>query len=411
MTIHTDLPERILSAQRNAMLKKNVENENLGRLLKQIFEFRSDGTRCDDNRVWLPRFGGLRDLIMHESHNSKYSIHPGSDKMYQDLKKMYWWPNMKAEIAKYVSQCLTCAEVKAEHQKPFGKLVQPEIPVWKWENITMDFVSGLPKTSSGYDLIWVIVDRFWESLQKALGTRLDMSTAYHPQTDGQSKRTIQMLEDMLRACVIDFGNSWDRHLPLSEVGESQLTGPEMIRETTKKIVMIKNRLLTARSRQKSYAHKRRNPLEFKVGDMVLLKVSLWKGVVRFGKRGKLSPRFVGPFKIIDKVGPVAYTLKLPDEMKEIHNTFHVSNLRKCLAKEDLVVLMDETKVDDKLNFVEELIEIVDREVKRLKKVRIPIVKVRWNSRRGPEFTWEREDEFKSKYPHLYKGKDEVVKSS
>ncbi|GKA59817.1 putative reverse transcriptase domain-containing protein [Tanacetum coccineum] len=358
------------------MLKKNVENENLGRLLKQIFEFRSDGTRCVDNQVWLPRFGGLRDLIMHESHNSKYAIHPGSDKMYQDLKKMYWWPNMKDEITKYVSQCLTCAKVKAEHQKPFGKLVQPEIPVWKWENITMDFVSGLPKTSSGYDSIWVIVDSIKAAPFEALYER-------------KCKSPI----------------CW------SEVGESQLTGPEMIRETTEKIVMIKNHLLTARSRKKSYAHKRMNPLEFKVGDMVWLKVSLWKGVVRFGRRGKLSPCFVGPFKIVDKVGPVAYTLKLPDEMKGIHNTFHVSNLRKCLAKEDLVVPMDETKVDDKLNFVEELIEIVDREVKRLKKVRIPIVKVRWNSRRGSEFTWEREDEFKSKYPHLFKGKDEVVKSS
>ncbi|GKD55959.1 putative reverse transcriptase domain-containing protein, partial [Tanacetum coccineum] len=151
-------------------------------------------------------------------------------------------------------------------------LQQPEIPVWKWERIMMDFVSRLPRTPSG-------------SLQKALGINLDMGTAYRPQTDGQSERTIQMLEDMLRACVIDFGNSWDRHLPLSEVGDSQLTGLELIRDTTEKIVHIKNRLLTARSRQKSYADRRLKPLEFEVGDMVLLKVSPWKGAVRFGKRG------------------------------------------------------------------------------------------------------------------------------
>ncbi|GJZ48698.1 putative reverse transcriptase domain-containing protein [Tanacetum coccineum] len=216
-------------------------------------EPRADGTLCLNGRSWLPCYGDLRTVIMHESHKSKYSIHPGSDKMYQDMKKLYWWPNMKANIATYVSKCLTCAKVKAEHQRPSGLLVQPDIPQWKWDNITMDFVTKLPKSSQGYDTIWVIVDRltksaifvpmretdpmeklarmylkevvtrhgipvliicdrdprfasnFWRSLQKALGTNLDMSTAYHPQTDGQSERTIQTLEDMLRAYAIDFG--------------------------------------------------------------------------------------------------------------------------------------------------------------------------------------------------------------
>ncbi|GJX19995.1 putative reverse transcriptase domain-containing protein [Tanacetum coccineum] len=363
---------------------------------------------------------------MHESHKSKYSIHPGSDKMYQDLKLLYWWPNMKADIATYVSKCLTCAKVKAEHQKPSGLLQQPEIPVWKWERITMDFVSGLPRTPSGYDTIWVIVDRLTKSahflpmkkmdsmekltrlsLQEALGTNLDMSTAYHPQTDGQSERTIQTLEDMLRACVIDFGSSWDRHLPLvefsynnsyhasikaapyealygrkcrspvcwSEVGDSQLTGPELIRDTTEKIVQIKNRLLAARSRQKSYADKRLKPLEFEVGDMVLLKVSPWKGIVLFGKYGKLSPRYIEPFKILARVGPVAYTLELLEKLKGIHSTFHVLNLKKCLAEGDVVVPMDEIQLDDKLHMIEEPVEVVDREVKRLKQSRIPIVKI------------------------------------
>ncbi|GJS63999.1 putative reverse transcriptase domain-containing protein [Tanacetum coccineum] len=354
-------------------------------------------------------------------------------------------------------------------------------PEWKWEKITMDFVSGLPRTPSGYDSIWVIVDRliksahflpmkktdsieklaqlylkeivckhavptsiisdrnslftsrFWKSLQEAMGTQLDMSTAYHPKTDGQSERTIQTLEDMLRACVIDFGSSWDRHLPLfkfsynnsyhvsikvapfealygrkcrspvcwSEVGDSQLTGPEMVRETTEKIVQIKNRLLTARSRQKSYADVRRKPMEFQVGDMVMLKVSPWKGVIRFGKRGKLSPRYIGPFKIIERIGPVAYKLELPDKLRGIHNTFHVSNLKKCLADENLVIPLEEIQLDDKLHFIEEPVEIMDREVKQLKQSRIPIVKVRWNSRRGPEYTWEREDFFKRNYPHLF----------
>ncbi|GKB69772.1 putative reverse transcriptase domain-containing protein [Tanacetum coccineum] len=315
---------------------------------------------------------------------------------------------MKVEIATYVSKCLTCAKVKAEHQKPSGLLQQPEILERKWEKITMDFVSVLPRTPSGYDSIWVIVDRltksahflsikktdsieklsqlylkeivcvpvtiisdrdshfasgFWRSLQKALGTDVNMSTTYHPEMDGQSERIIQMLEDMLRACVIDFGSSWDRHLPLvefsynnsyhasikaasfealygrkcrspicwSEVRDSQLTGPKMIRETTEKIIQIKKRLLTARSRQKSYADVRRKPLEFNVGDMVMLKVSPWKGVINFGKHGKLSPWYVGSFKVIDRIGHVAYKLELPGELRGIHNTFHVSNLKKCLA--------------------------------------------------------------------------------
>ncbi|GKA39192.1 putative reverse transcriptase domain-containing protein [Tanacetum coccineum] len=280
------------------------------------------------------------------------------------------------------------------------------------------------------------------SLQKALGTNLDMSTAYRPQTDGQCERTIQMLKDMLRASVIDFGNSWDQHLPLvelsynnsyhtsikaapyealyrrkcrshvcwSEVGDSQLTGPELIRDTTEKIVHIKNRMLTARSRQKSYADRRLKPLEFEVGDMVLLTVSPWKGVVRFGKRGKLSPRYVGPFKIIARVGPVAYTLEFPKEFQGIHSTFHVSNLKKCLVEGDVIVPMEEIQLDDKLHTIEELVEIVDKEVKRLKQSRIPIVKVRWNSQRGPEFTWEREDQIKKKYPHLFTSKEKAKRA-
>ncbi|GJR54209.1 putative reverse transcriptase domain-containing protein [Tanacetum coccineum] len=275
--------------------------------------------------------------------------------------------------------------------------------------------------------------RFWQSMQEVLGTRLDMSTAYHPQTDGQSERTIQTLEDMLRACVLDFGGSWDVHLPLvefsynnsyhssvrcapfealygrkcrspimwAEVGEGQLIGPELVQETTEKISQIKDRLKAARDRQKSYADKRRKPLEFSVGDYVLLKVSPWKGVVRFGKKGKLAPRFVGPFEIIEKVGPVAYRLDLPEELNGVHDTFHVSNLKKCLADPTLKVPLDEIRVDAKLNFMEEPVEILEREFKKLKRSRIAIVKVRWNSKCGPEFTWEREDQMKLKYPHLF----------
>ncbi|GJS35093.1 putative reverse transcriptase domain-containing protein [Tanacetum coccineum] len=274
---------------------------------------------------------------------------------------------------------------------------------------------------------------FWKSLHKALGTRLDMSTAYHPETDGQSERTIQTLEDMLRACVLDFGKGWDKHLPLvefsynnsyhtsikaapfealygrkcrspicwAEVGDSQLTGPEIIHETTERIVQIKSHIQATRDRQKSYADVRRKPLKFQVGDKVMLKVSPWKGVIRFGKRGKLNPRYIRPFKIIAKVGTVAYRLELPEKLSRVHSTFHVSKFKKCMADEPLAIPLDEIQVDDKLNFIEEPVEVMDREVKRLKQSRIPIVKVRWNSKRGPEFTWEREDQMQKKYPHLF----------
>ncbi|GKD57598.1 putative reverse transcriptase domain-containing protein, partial [Tanacetum coccineum] len=251
---------------------------------------------------------------------------------------------------------------------------------------------------------------------EALGTNLDMSTAYHPQIDGQSERTIQTLEGMLRACVIDFRSSWDRHLPLvefsysnsyhasikaapyealygrkcrlhvcwSEVGDSQLTGPELIRDTTEKIVQIKNRLLAAHSRQKSYADKRLKPLEFEVG---------YNGYCYK--------------KVLARIGPVAYTLELPEELKGIRSTFHVSNLKECLAEGEVVVPLEEIQLDDKLHMIEEPVEIVDKEVKRLKQSRIPIVKVHWNSQRGPEFTWEREDQIKKKYHHLFTSKDKA----
>ncbi|GJR77053.1 putative reverse transcriptase domain-containing protein [Tanacetum coccineum] len=300
----------------------------------------------------------------------------------------YWWPNMKADISTYVSKCLTCAKVKAEHQKMSELLQQPEILVWKWERITMDF--------------------------EALGTDLDMSIAYHPQTDGQTERTIQTLEDVFHASVAPYealyGQKCRSPVCWSEVGDSQLTGPELIRDTTEKIVQIKNRLLTSRRRQKSYANRRAKLLEFEVGDTVLLKVSPWKGTMCFRKCEKLSPRYIRPFKILARVGPVAYTLEFPEELKGIHNTFHVLNLKKCLAKGDIVVPMEEIQLDDKLHMIKEPVEIVDIEVKQLKQSQISIVKVRWNSQRGPKFTWEREDQIKKKYPHLFKSKDEARKA-
>ncbi|GJU71197.1 putative reverse transcriptase domain-containing protein [Tanacetum coccineum] len=355
----------------------------VGGIVKKL-EPHADGTLCLNGRSWIPNIGNLREVIMHESHKSKYSIYPGSDKMYQDLKKLYWWPNMKAEIATYVSKCLTCAKVKVEYYKPFGLLVQPVIPVWKWENITMDFVSKLPKTSSGQDTIWVIVDRltksahflpmketdsveklmrqylrevvskhgvpvliisdldskftsrFWQSLNKALGTQLYMSTAYHLQTDGQSEKTIQTLEDMMRACVIDFGKGWDRHLPLVEFSYNNS------HHTSIKFAPFK--ALYGHKYQEGYSSRSQHFPWFKFEEVlprvsglgyVMLKVSPWKGMIRFGKWEKLNPCYIGPFKVLAKVGTVAYRLELLDQLSYVHSTFHVSNLKKCYTDEPL----------------------------------------------------------------------------
>ncbi|GJR87622.1 putative reverse transcriptase domain-containing protein [Tanacetum coccineum] len=369
MIISLDLPKQILNAQTEAQKPKNLKNEDVGGMIrkdipKEKLEPCTDRTLCLNGRSWLPCYGDLRTVIMHESHKSKYSIHPGSDKMYQDIKKLYWWPNMKADIAKYVNKCLTCVRVKAEHQRPSGFLVQPEIPQWKWDNITMDFITKLPKETDPMEKL----ERMYLN-EKALGTNLDMSTAYHPQTDGQSERTIQTLEDMLRACVIDFGNGWCRSTVCwAEVGQVQLTGPEIVQETTKNVIQIKQRMQAARDRKKSYTDLKRKPMEFQVGG--------W-------------------------VGFVAYKLELPQELSRVHNTFHVSNLKKCYSDEPLVVPLEGLHVMTRSSLWYGTIEIMDREVKRLNQSCIPIVKVRWNSRRGPEFTWERKDQFQKKYPHLF----------
>ncbi|GJW22855.1 putative reverse transcriptase domain-containing protein [Tanacetum coccineum] len=254
--------------------------------------------------------GDVRTLIMDEAHKSKYSVHPGADKMYYDLRDRYWWSGIKKDIAIYVSRCLTCLKVKAEHQRPSGLLHQPEIPEWKWDGIAMDFVTKLPRISSEHDTIWVIVDRLTKS-------------AYF----------LPMREDykMDRLARLYLNEIGARHgVPISIISDRDSRFTSRARNT-EKISQIKDRLKAARDHQKSYANKRRKPLESSVGDYVLLKVSPWKGVVRFGKKGKLAPRFVRPFEIIEKVGLIAYRLGLPEEMNGVHDTFHVSNLKKCLA--------------------------------------------------------------------------------
>ncbi|GJX20577.1 putative reverse transcriptase domain-containing protein [Tanacetum coccineum] len=396
MVIQPGIKGMIMAAQSEAFKQEKLLAEKLHGLDQQM-EMKEDESLYFMDRIWVPLVGD-----------------------------MYWWPRMKRDIATYVSKCLTCSKVKAEHQRPSGLLQQPEIPEWKWDKIAMDFITKLPKTKSGHDTIWVIVDWLTKSAH-FLATREDYRTerlaklyideivvrhvvpvSIISDRDGR-ERTIQTLKDMLRACVIDFGGNWDVHLPLAEssynnsyhssircapfealhgrkcrspvlwaeIGESSLIGPELVQETTDKVVLIKENLKAARDRQKSYADNRRKPLEFEVGDRVLLKVSPWKGVIRFGKKGKLASRYVGPFEILERIGP------------------------KCLADANLDVPLSEIKFNKTLCFVEELVEILDREIRSLKHSRISLMKVHWNSKRGPEFTWKREDHIKSKYPQLF----------
>ncbi|GJZ23848.1 putative reverse transcriptase domain-containing protein [Tanacetum coccineum] len=323
---------------------------------------------------------------MDEAHKLKYSIYPGADKMYYDHKDRYWWPEMKKDIAVYVSRCLTCLKVKAEHQRPSGLVQQPEVPEWKWERIAMDFVTKLPRTTSGHDTIWVIVDRLTKSVH-FLPIREDYKM--------DRLARLYLNEIVARHVEFSYNNSYHSSVrcasyealygrkcrsPImwAEIREGQLIGPELVQETTKKISQIEDRLKATRDHQKSYADKRRKPLEFSVGE------------------------FVGPFEVTKRIGPVAYRLRLLEELNGVHDTFHVSNLKKYLADPTMQVPLDEIKVDAKLNFVEKPMEILEREFKKLKRSRIAIVKVRWNSKCGPEFTWDHEDQMKLKYPHLFK---------
>jgi hypothetical protein len=384
MRVEPIIKNKIYEAQQtDPQILRWVEEAKKGS--QSEFKVSKDGILRFRGRICVPDDLKVKNQLLEEAYRSKYTMHPGSTKMYQNLHGEYWWNNMKREIAQFVSRCLVCQQVKAEHQKQMGTLQPLLISEWKWEHITMDFVSGLPRTTRKHDAVWVVVDkltksahfipirmtesleslaqlyireivrlhgvlisivsdkdpkfttRFWKSLQDALGTKLDLNTAFHPQSDGQTERTIQTLEDMLRACAMDMKGNWDDHLPLiefaynnnyhssihmapyealygrkcrspicwEEVGERKLLGPELVQMTTKKIKLIRERLKAAQSRQKSYADKRRRDLEFQIEDFVFLKVSLFSGVKIFGKKGKLSLRFVGPFEVLERIGTVA----------------------------------------------------------------------------------------------------------
>nr|GEX58971.1 putative reverse transcriptase domain-containing protein [Tanacetum cinerariifolium] len=338
MTLHPKFPSQILEAQTKAIKEENIKAENLQGMDK-VFDVRPNGTRCIKNRSWLLIFGNLRDLIMHESYKLKYSIHPSSDKIYQHLKKLYWWPNIKAIITEYVGKCLSCPRVKEECQKPSG-------------------------------LLW---------LDKAFKVRPD-GTRF---IKNQSWLPI-------------FGNL--RDLIMHESYKSKYfiyPGSEKIYQHLKKLYWWPNmKMIITEYVRKCLTCSR-------VKKECQKPSSLLKGVILVRKRRKLNPRYIRPFKILKRVGPMAYKLELPEEISNVYSTFYVSNLKKCISDESLAIPMKELRLDDNLNFVEKPIEIMDREVKQLTQSRIPMVKVRWNSKRGPEFIWEREDQIRSKYPHLF----------
>ncbi|GJU88466.1 putative reverse transcriptase domain-containing protein [Tanacetum coccineum] len=422
-----DLPQTDLKCSNERENQKNIKSEDVGGMLienakfpeairEQKLEPRADGTLCLNGRSWLPCYGDLRTVIMHESHKSKYSIHPGSDK----------------NVPRH-EEAILVAQMEGRHCHYVSKLGQHHHGI---------FVTKLPKTipRAMTQFGWIVDTDLTKSAIFTLNEMddpLDNKLArLYLKEWGKSERTFKLSRICLHACAIDFGKGWVNHLPLVEFSYNNsyhasidgrhirstvmvesvvhlfvglkleklkysvlITNPRSHEENSSRSTM--DCKLNASDRQKSYADLKRKPMEFQVGDKVMLKVSPWKGVVRFGKRGKLNPRYVGPFKVIERVGEVAYKLELLEELSRVHNTFHVSNLKKCHADEPLAVPLDGLHLDDKLYFVEEPLEIVGREVKRLKRSRIPLVKVRWNSKRGPEFTWEREDQFKKKYPHLF----------
>nr|AAT39297.2 Gag-pol protein, putative [Solanum demissum] len=415
--------------------KANVQKQRV-----LAFEQGGDGVLRYQGRLCVPMVDGLQERIMEEAHSSRYSIHPGSTKMYHDLREVYWWNGMKKGIAEFVAKCPNCQQVKVEHQRPVGLAQRIKLPEWKWEMINMDFITGLPKSHRQHDSIWVIVDQmtksahflpvrttniaedyaklyvqeivrlhgipisiisdrgaqftaqFWKSFKKGLGSKVNLSTAFYPQTDGQAERTIHTLEDMLRACVIDFKGNWDDHLPLIEfaynnsyhssihmapyealygrrcispigwfeVGEAQLIGPDLVHQAMEKVKVIQERLKTAQSRQKSYIDVRTRALEFEVDDWVYLKVSPMKGVMRFGKKGKLSPQYIGPYRIAKRIGNVAYELELPQELEAVHPVFHISMLKKCIGDPSLILPTESIRIKDNLSYEEIPVQILDR---------------------------------------------------
>ncbi|WMV24882.1 hypothetical protein MTR67_018267, partial [Solanum verrucosum] len=325
----------------------------------------------------------LREKILDEAHGSRFSIHSGATKMHRDLREVYWWNGMKKDIACFVVKCTNCQQVKAEHFEPEGLSQDIDIPTWKWEDVNMDFIVGLPRTRRQHDSIWVIVDRMKNS-------------AYFIPKDGQTERTIQTLENMLRVCVIDFQGNLDDHLPLIEFAYNN--------SYHSSIPMAPFEAL--------YGRRCRSPVGwFEVGEITLIvhelvyeaiaKISPMKGVMRFAKKGKLSPRYVGHYQILKRIGKVAYELDLPNELALVHPIYHVSMIKKCIGHPVTIIPFEGLRVAESLSYEEITVEILDRKVKRLRNKEVAFVKVLWRNHLVKCATWEAKADMKFRYPHIF----------
>ncbi|KAL4320065.1 hypothetical protein GQ457_18G005740 [Hibiscus cannabinus] len=402
------------------------------------FRFSDEGVLCFKDRIVVPDDGELRQTILTKAHSSPFSMHPGSTKMYRDLKGEYYWVGLKKDVAEFVSKCMVCQRVKAEHQLPSGIFATIEDSGMEMgedhyrlcngvavdtfeEELCLGYsgpihqvVHGVPKSIVS-DRDPKFTSKFWESLHTTLGSRLNFSTSYHPQTDGQSERVIHVLEDMLRCCIIDFQGTWEKQLSLVEFAykNSYQASIQMVPYealygrrcrtpgATEKVKLISERLKVASDRQKSYADLKRREVEYAVGDRVFLKVSPWKKVMRFGRKGKLSPRYIGTYEIVERVGPFAYRLLLPPELERIHDVFHVSMLRKYRSDPSHVMPVEEIELNPDLSYDGEPMEILASDSKVLRGRTIELAKVKWRHRGVEEATWERKDDMEDQYPYLF----------
>ena len=443
LVVEPDLEQRIKTIQ-----KYDTEVDKIKRYLAtgkpSDFSLDNKGALFFKDRLVVPKCNSMQEKVMREAHDTPLSIHPGSTKMYQDIRQRFWWSNMKQDIAQYVAECDVCRRIKAEHQKPAGTLQPLSIPEWKWDKVEMDFITGFPRSQKGHDAIFVVVDRFskvahflpvketitasqladlyvsrivslhgipleinsdrgslftsrfWESFQQAMGTHLHFSTAYHPQSSGQVERVNQILEDMLRACVISFGKKWEESLPYaefsynnsyqaslkmapfevlygrkcrtplnwSETGERPLFGPDIIQHAEDQVRIVREHLKTAQSRQKSNYDRHHKDMEYQPGEQAYLRVTPMKGTHRFGIKGKLAPRYIGPFRIIARRGPVAYQLELPSNLSQVHDVFHVSQLRRCFKEPSRTVDHEMLELQEDLSYREQPIRILEEAERR-----------------------------------------------
>jgi hypothetical protein len=445
-----------------------------------IYKLGVDGILLQKNKIFIPNGQNLKRIILHEMHNVPYEGHPRYQKTIAVVKSQYFWPGMKREIAEYIARCMECQKLKAEHRHPAGLLQPFPIPKWKWEVVTMDFIMGLPRIGKFHDLIMVVVDKltkvshfiplktthkatdftdifmkevaqlheipkkivsdrdlkftlnFWKGLFKGFGMNLNLSTTYHPESDGQTERVNRVIEDMLRMYVMDKPSKWEDYLHLVEFAynngyqtslkmspfeslydrrcntpvswdnpaDRTIVGPELLKEMEDQMFKIKKNLKSTQDRQKIYVDKNRIHKEFKVGDHVFLEVKANRSSLKLGSCAKLAARFCGPFEILERIGPDSYIIALPTSMS-IHNVFHVSFLKKYIPDANHVIDWNVIRVEQEGTFQVHPVCILGEKVKNLWNQAIGLVKVQWTWYGPEDSTWEHEDAMQTEYPHLF----------